>query len=163
MTIGNEEIQKMLDDERAKLAPEKVAAFESTDAMKAMLAVPEKTDDSVYEFGGLKIKHHRFLTKRLRLIIGQFKTKLKAASDPLKEESNIIYQTLAEMCTEAPWTEPEAWRYVDLKFNDGRVYLIFSELMIIMGGDEAALEAFRHKSGGAASAGKVQGNGKDSI
>ena len=55
MTIGNEEIQKMLDDERAKLAPEKVAAFEATDAMKAMLAVPEKTDDSVYEFGGLKI------------------------------------------------------------------------------------------------------------
>ena len=61
MTLGNDEIQKMLDEERAKLAPEKVAAFEATEAMKAMLAEPEKKDDAVYEFGALKIRHHRFL------------------------------------------------------------------------------------------------------
>jgi hypothetical protein len=147
MTIGNEEIQKMLDDERAKLAPEKVAAFEATDAMKAMLAVPEKTDDCVYEFGGVKIKHHRFLTKRLRLLMGQIQTRLKTAADPIAEQDSFIYQVLSEMCIETPWNEPEAWRYVDLKFNDGRVYLIFSELMLTMGGDEATLKDFRRKSG----------------
>ena len=152
MTFGNEEIQKMLDDERAKLAPEKVAAFESTEAMKAMLAVPEKMDDSVYEFGGLKIKHHRFLTKRLRLLMGQIQTRLKTASDPIAEQDSFIYQVLSEMCIETPWNEPEAWRYVDLKFNDGRVYLIFSELMLTMGGDEATLKDFRRKSGRSVSA-----------
>ena len=147
MTFGNDEIQKMLDDERAKLAPEKVAAFEATDAMKAMLAVPEKMDDSVYEFGGLKIKHHRFLTKRLRLLMGQIQARLKAATDPLAEQDSFIYQVLSEMCIEQPWIDPEAWKYVDLKFNDGRVYLIFSELMLTMGGDEATLKDFRRKSG----------------
>jgi hypothetical protein len=145
MSLGNDEIQKMLDDERAKLAPEKVAAFEATEAMKAMLAVPEKMDDSVYEFGGLKIKHHRFLTKRLRLVMGQLQTKLKTAENPIVEQDSLVYQMLSEMCMEAPWTDPDAWKYTDLKFNDGRVYLIFCELMLKMGGDESSLKDFRRK------------------
>ena len=146
MSLGDEEIQKMLDDERAKLAPEKVAAFESTEAMKAMLAEPEKKDESVYEFGALKIRHHRFLTKRLRLIMGQLKAKLKNAEDPIAEQDSLVYQMLSEMCMEAPWTDPDAWRYTDSKFNDGRVYLIFCELMLKMGGDENSLKDFRRKS-----------------
>ena len=150
--FDSDEIQKMLDAERQKLAPEKVAAFEATEAMKAMLAVPEKSDDSVYEFGGLKIKHHRFLTKRLRLLMSQIQIKLKSASDPIAEQDNFIYQILSEMCTEEPWNSSDAWRYVDLKFNDGRVYLIFSELMLTMGGDESALKDFRRKSGRSVSA-----------
>jgi hypothetical protein len=145
VTIGSEEIQKMLDDERAKLAPEKIASFEATEAMKAMLAVPEKTDDSVYEFGTLKIKHHRFLTKRLRLVMGQLQTKIKNAPDPIAEQDSLIYQMLSEMSTEPPWTDPEAWRYVDLKFDDGRIYTIFFSLVMKMGGDEETLKDFRRK------------------
>lgn len=141
------DIQKLLDEERAKLTPEKIASFEATEGMKAMLAVPEKTDDYVYEYGGLKLKHHRFLTKRLRLIMGQVQRKIKTAENPLSEQDEVIYQMLSEMCTEAPWTDPDAWRYVDTQFNDGRVYEIFTTLMLTMGGDESTLKDFRRKSG----------------
>jgi len=147
MTGQNDEIQKMLDDERAALAPEKVATLEATEAMKAMLAVPEKSDGAFYEFGGVKIGHHRFLTKRLRLIMGQLQTRLKKAEDPIAEQDTLVYQMLAEMCTEAPWTDSDAWRMIDLRTNDGRVYQIFCEMLLTMGGDESTLKDFRRKSG----------------
>ena len=46
------------------------------------------------------------------------------------------------MCIEEPWTDPEAWRLVDLRTNDGRVYSIFFDLMLKMGGDEKNLKEF---------------------
>jgi hypothetical protein len=147
MAGQNDEIQKMLDDERAALAPEKVATLEATEAMKAMLAVPEKTDDAVYEFRGVKIRHHRFLTKRLRLVMGQVKSNIKKAENQIAEQDTLVYQMLSEMCTEAPWNDPDAWRMADLRSNDGRVYQIFCELLLTMGGDETILKDFRRKSG----------------
>ena len=51
MPIENPEIQKMLDEERAKLAPEKIAAFEASESMKSMLATPERTEGTIYDFG----------------------------------------------------------------------------------------------------------------
>ena len=47
MPIDNTEVQTMLDAERAALAPDKVAALEATEAMKAMIAVPANTDSVV--------------------------------------------------------------------------------------------------------------------
>lgn len=146
MSINSEEIQKLLDEERLKMAPEKVAAFEATEAMKTMMAVPEDSDGAVYEFGALKIRHHRFLTRRLRLIMGQVQSRLKASSDPLGEQDSLVYQMLSEMCIEDPWNDAEAWKYVDLKFKDGRAWLIFFDLMMKMGGDESSLKDFRRKS-----------------
>jgi hypothetical protein len=146
MPIDRAEVQKLLDAERAALAPEKIAALEATEAMKAMIAVPKDTDSVVFEFGGLKIKHHRFLTKRLRQMMKLSQTSVKTAADPLAEQDAVVYQLLAEMCTETPWTDPEAWRYVDLRFDDGRVYTIFFSLVMKMGGDEETLKDFRRKS-----------------
>jgi hypothetical protein len=146
MPIDNTEVQTMLDAERAALAPDKVAALEATEAMKAMIAVPANTDSVVFEFGGLKIKHHRFLTKRLRQMMKMSQNAVKNAADPLAEQDAVVYQLLAEMCTEAPWTDPEAWRYVDLRIDDGRVYTIFFSLVMKMGGDEETLKDFRRKS-----------------
>ena len=114
--------------------------------MKAMIAVPANTDSVIFEFGGLKIKHHRFLTKRLRQMMKLSQNAVKKAEDPLSEQDTVVYQLLAEMCTEEPWTDPEAWRYVDLRFNDGRVYTIFFSLVMKMGGDEETLKDFRRKS-----------------
>jgi hypothetical protein len=145
MPIDNTEVQTMLDAERAALAPDKVAALEATEAMKAMIAVPANTDSVVFEFGGLKIKHHRFLTKRLRQMMKMSQNAVKNAADPLAEQDAVVYQLLAEMCTEAPWTDPEAWRYVDLRIDDGRVYTIFFSLVMKMGGDEETLKDFRRK------------------
>ena len=146
MPIDKAEVQKLLDTERAALAPDKIAALEATEGMKAMIAVPENTDSVVYEFGGLKIRHHRFLTKRLRQMMKLSQNAVRTAEDPLAEQDTVVYQLLAEMCTEAPWTDPEAWRYVDLRFNDGRVYTIFFSLVMKMGGDEETLKDFRRKS-----------------
>ena len=146
MAVNSDEIQQMLDNERANLAPDKVAALEATEAMKAMMAVPESTDGVDYVFGNLKIRHHRFLTKRLRLLMGQIQNRIKVASDPMTEQDSLVYQMLSEMCVENPWNSAEAWKYVDLTSNDGRVYLIFFELMMKMGGDESSLKDFRRKS-----------------
>ena len=146
MAINSDEIQKMLDAERATLAPDKIASFESTEAMKAMMAVPEDTDGTDYVFGGLKIRHHRFLTKRLRFLMGQIQTRMKASADPLNEQDSLVYQMLSEMCIDDPWNDPDAWRYTDLRFKDGRVFLIFFDLMMKMGGDEGSLKDFRRKS-----------------
>jgi hypothetical protein len=145
MPFENPEIQKMLDEERAKLEPEKIAALEATEAMKAMLAVPEKTTDASYEFGGIKIKHHRFLTKRVRLIMGQIQKKIAAAEDPVAEQDAMIYKMLSELCVEDPWTSPDSWKLVDLKTNDGRVYAIFCDLMLKMGGDEKNLKSLQSR------------------
>lgn len=147
MTDSLDNIKKMIDAERAALAPEKVAALEETEAMKAMMAIPENTDSVEYEFGGLKIRHRRFLTKRLRLVMGQIQNRLKLSSDPITEQDNLVYQMLSEMCIDAPWNNSDAWKLVDLRTNDGRVYLIFFELMMKMGGDESTLKDFRRKSG----------------
>lgn len=152
MTTQTDEIQKMLDDERAALAPEKLATLEAHEAMKAMLAVPEKSNGAFYEFGGIKIGHHRFLTKRLRLIIKQLQTRPNRAKDQIANQDTFVYQMLAEMCTEAPWTDPDAWRIIDLRTNDGRVYQIFCEILLTMGGDESTLKDFRRKSGRTVSA-----------
>lgn len=145
MPIDNPEIQKMLDEERAKLAPEKIAAFEASESMKSMLATPERTEGTIYDFGGTKIKHHRFLTKRVRLVMGQIQKKIAAAGDPVAEQDTCIYQMLADMCIEEPWTDPEAWRLVDLRTNDGRVYSIFCDLMLKMGGDEKNLKSLQNR------------------
>ena len=70
----------------------------------------------------------------------------RTAEDPLSEQDTVVYQLLAEMCTKKPrGTDPEAWRYVDLRFNDGRVYTIFFSLVMKMGGDEETLKDFRRK------------------
>ena len=146
MVIQSDEIQKILDAERANLAPEKIAAFESMEAMKTMIAVPEDTDGAVYEFGGLKIRHHRFLTKRLRFLMGQIRNRMKVSEDPLNEQDSLVYQMLSEMCIDEPWNDSDAWRYSDLRFKDGRVFLIFFDLMMKMGGDESSLKDFRRMS-----------------
>lgn len=140
-------IQKLIEAERLALAPEKVAALEKTEAMKQMMAVPAKTDETVYEYGTLKIKHHRFLTKRLRLMLNQSKTAIQASADPFIEQDNQTYTILAEACTEAPFTDPLFWKLTDLKFNDSRVYDIMFGMMMSMGGDESTLKDFRRKSG----------------
>jgi len=147
MTDSLDTIKKMIDAERAALAPEKVAALEETEAMKAMMAIPEKTDETVYEYGTLKIKHHRFLTKRLRLMLGQTKSAVQVSEDPITEGDNQVYAILAEACTEAPFSDPLFWKLTDLKFNDSRVYEIMFGLMVTMGGDESTLKDFRRKSG----------------
>lgn len=146
MADSFDNIRKLIDEERAKLAPEKVAALEETEAMKAMMAIPEKTDETVFEYGGLKIKHHRFLTKRLRLMLGQTQTAVKSAEDPISEGDTQVYNILAEACTEAPFSDPLFWKLTDLKFNDSRVYEILFSMMIVMGGDEATLKDFQRKS-----------------
>ena len=146
MPIDKAEVQQLLDAERAALAPKKIAALEATEGMKAMIAVPANTDSVIFEFGGLKIKHHRFLTKRLRQMMKLSQNAVKKAEDPLSEQDTVVYQLLAEMCTEEPWTDPEAWRYVDLRFNECRVYTIFFSLVLKMGGDEETLKDFRRKS-----------------
>ena len=145
MPIDKAEVQQLLDAERAALAPKKIAALEATEGMKAMIAVPANTDSVIFEFGGLKIKHHRFLTKRLRQMMKLSQNAVKKAEDPLSEQDTVVYQLLAEMCTEEPWTDPEAWRYVDLRFNECRVYTIFFSLVLKMGGDEETLKDFRRK------------------
>jgi len=147
MTDLPDNIKKLIEVERAALAPEKVAALEETEAMKAMMAIPEKTDETVFEYGTLKIKHHRFLTKRLRLMLGQTKTAVTASTDPIAEGDNQVYSILAEACTEHPFSDPLFWKITDLKFNDSRVYDIMFQLMLSMGGDEATLKDFRRKSG----------------
>jgi hypothetical protein len=151
MPVNDEVIQRMIEEERKKIAPEKVAALEATEGMKAMIAVPEGTDSGTYEFGNLKIKHHLFMSRKIRLMLMQAKTRLKDATDPISEQDNLVYEILAEACTEAPWNDPDSWRYADLKCNDGRVYYIFFELMLKMGGDESSLKDFRRKSGGSVS------------
>lgn len=140
-------IQKLIDEERQKLAPEKIAALEETEAMKQMMAVPQKTDEAVYEYGTLKIKHHRFLTKRLRLILNQARNLIHSAEDPFAEQDEQTYRLLAEACTETPFTDPLFWKLTDLKFNDSRVYEILYGMMLAMGGDETTLKDFRRKSG----------------
>ena len=144
MPIDKAEVQQLLDAERAALAPEKIAALEATEGMKAMIAVPANTDSVIFEFGGLKIRHHRFLTKRVRLVMGQIQKKIAAAGDPVAEQDTCIYQMLADMCIEEPWTDPDAWRLVDLRTNDGRVYSIFCDLMLKMGGDEKNLKSLQN-------------------
>ena len=144
MPIDKVEVQQLLDAERAALAPEKIAALEATEGMKAMIAVPANTDSVIFEFGGLKIRHHRFLTKRVRLVMGQIQKKIAAAGDPVAEQDTCIYQMLADMCIEEPWTDPDAWRLVDLRTNDGRVYSIFCDLMLKMGGDEKNLKSLQN-------------------
>jgi len=139
-------IKRLLDEERAKLAPEKVAALEESEAMKAMMAIPEKTDETVFEYGGLKIKHHRFLTKRLRLMFKLTKDTVKASEDPISEGDSQVYSILAEACTETPYNDPLFWKLTDLKFNDSRVYDIMFRMMVTMGGDESTLKDFRRKS-----------------
>lgn len=140
-------IQKLIDEERQKLAPEKIAALEETEAMKQMMAVPQKTDEAVYEYGTLKIKHHRFLTKRLRLMLNQARNLIHSAEDPFAEQDEQTYRLLAEACTETPFTDPLFWKLTDLKFNDSRVYEILYGMMLAMGGDETTLKDFRRKSG----------------
>jgi hypothetical protein len=146
MTDPLDNIKKMIDAERAALAPEKVAALEETEAMKAMMAIPEKADETIYEYGTLKIKHHRFLTKRLRLMLGQTQSTIQSSKDPLSEGDTQVYAILAEACTETPFSDPLFWKLTDLKFNDSRVYEIMFGLMVAMGGDESTLKGFRRKS-----------------
>ncbi len=146
MTDSIDNIKKLIDEERAKLAPEKVAALEETEAMKAMMAIPEKADETVFEYGGLKIKHHRFLTKRLRLMLKQTHASVKLSEDPISEGDSQVYTILAEACTEAPFSDPLFWKLTDLKFNDSRVYDIMFRLMLVMGGDEETLKNFRRES-----------------
>ena len=147
MTDSLDNIKRMIEEERAKLAPEKIAALEETDAMKAMMAIPGKTDETVYEYGTLKIKHHRFLTKRLRLMLGQTRSTVQSSEDPISEGDNQVYAILAEACTEAPFNDPLFCKLTDLKFNDSRVYEIMFGLMVTMGGDEDTLKDFRRKPG----------------
>ena len=142
-----EEIQKILDEERKNLAPEKVAALEETEAMKAMMAIPEKADVDVYEYGTLRIHHHRFLTKRLRLMLNQTRSAIQSSENPIEEGDSRVYAILAEACTDHPFNDPLFWKLTDLKFNDSRVYEIMFGLMVPMGGDESTLKVFRRKSG----------------
>ena len=146
MPVNDEVIQRMIEEERKKIAPEKVAALEATEGMKAMIAVPEGTDSGTYEFGNLKIKHHLFMSRKIRLMLMQAKTRLKDATDPISEQDNLVYEILAEACTEAPFSDPLFWKLTDLKFNDSRVYEILFSMMIVMGGDEATLKDFQRKS-----------------
>lgn len=147
MTDSLDNIKKLIDAERAALAPEKVAALEESEAMKAMMAIPDKTDEAVYEYGTLKLKHHRFLTKRIRLMLGQSRNTVKTSDDPIAEGDALVYSILAEACTEAPFTDPLFWKLTDLKFNDSRVYEIMFGLMVTMGGDESTLKDFRRRAG----------------
>jgi hypothetical protein len=110
--------------------------------MQKLLAAPEITDSGVYKYGDAEIRHRKFMPSKLRSLLSKGKKEIEATQDIGKLDS-VVYQSLAALCMDDPYTNPVFWAAVDLKTSDGRVYKIFQELTAKIGGTEAAAKTFR--------------------
>lgn len=139
-----EEMRQAWAAEQLAGAPaEELASLEQTDALKSMLAQPEVKEKATYIFGDVAIKHHRYMTYRFRNLLSKATTGIQSAADPVGELNALVYQALAEICTENPYNTPLFWRIVDVKSADGRVFQIFVDIIQRLGGDANTLKSFQ--------------------
>jgi hypothetical protein len=115
------------------------------DEILKMLAQPDIKDYGYYKFGEVTIRHKKFMTKKLRRILSISERKVKTSDDPLGTQDEAVYAALAEICVDAPWTDPNSWKLVDLKTSDGRIYSIFKAIVKSFSENEKEVKTFRAK------------------
>ena len=120
-----------------------VQAVESSEELQKMLAVPALIENSVYKFDKVEIKYRKFMTRQLRALLSKAKKALQNADDPIKEQDDLVYHALAEMCVDNPYNTVVFWHIVDNRSTDGRVYKIFMDLIKSVGGSEQSLKTFQ--------------------
>jgi hypothetical protein len=135
--------QAWVREEMEKVPAEDLAALESTDALKKMLAQPESTENGVYMFGEAEIRHHRYMTARFRYLLSKSTHGVQASDDPIATLNEAVYQALAAICTDDPFNTALFWKVLDIRSQDGRVYQIFMDMVKKLGGDTSGLKDFR--------------------
>jgi hypothetical protein len=138
-----DEEQEWIQQEFHDVSKEKLDEIGNMDSVRKLIASPDTKEYAEYQFNDVVIRHRKFPTAKLRRMLGASKLKLTGAEDPLRTQDRIVYDALAEVCIDEPWTNPVVWAKVDAGTADGRVYQIFSEIMAKIGGGEKALQKFR--------------------
>jgi len=93
----------------------------------------------------MEIQYKPFLTKKLRNMLSKAQNEMKKSETPLIVQDQVIYSILAEICINPLLKKPNAWKYMDLHTTDGRVYLIFKDIMEQIGAGDQQIKSFRRK------------------
>jgi len=141
--LSPEEELAWVQQEFQGITKEKLDEIGSMDAVRKLLESPETKEYSEYRFNDVVIRYRKFPTSKLRRMLSSAKMKVGDAVDPLQTQDRIVYDALAEICVDDPWTNPVAWAKVDAGTSDGRVYQIFTDIMEKIGGGEKSLKKFR--------------------
>jgi len=118
--------------------------LEANEFVRVILAQPDDQRFGVYMFDKIEIRYKPFLTSKLRSIlsVAQKKSKLPDA-DALAIQDSVVYDSLAELCVDPKLKNPNAWKMIDLKSHDGRVYTIFQGIMEKIGAGAQNFKSFR--------------------
>ena len=119
--------------------------LEANELVQILLSQPDIAGVGVYQFGTMEIKYKRALTSSLRRLLSKAQKEMKSSDDALGVQDNLVYAALSEICTDAPFNNPNAWKLIDQRSNDGRVYQIFKDLMEQIGAGDQQIKSFRRK------------------
>lgn len=131
-----------MDEEKAnkELAGEEYKDFKKNSEIRAIIA-NKNAKTSEIDLGGIKIKVKSSIPKPLRdkiLFVGK-----AYEAGNLAEGDKKMYEIMAEMCIDAPYTNPTAWAYIDKE--TGMVPEALKNVVESMVTTESAAKSFRKK------------------
>jgi hypothetical protein len=103
-----------------------------------IIAAGEKAD-SVVVVNGVNIRHKTFIARPLRRQL----VKLSKNTDDTDYEGieNTMYKTLAALCLDAPFNNPQTWSYIEEQGGDASS--ILAEMMKNISKAQESLKSFR--------------------
>ena len=122
------------------LAKEEFKDIKSNAEIKAIIANKNARTAEI-DLGGIKIKVRASIPKPLRdkiLFVGK-----AYEAGELEDGDKKMYEVMAQMCFDPPYTNPAAWEYIDRE--TGEVPNALKSVIEAMVGTENAAKSFRKK------------------
>ena len=140
--VEQTEFEKEAFSEISEMELQKIDANEQVQKLIAF----EGADLGTIEYGGVSIKFRLFLNKSLRHKMMRAKAQLDSSEgeDALYKTEHLMYDVLAEVCTDYPWNDWKTWARIDEKaVNSGGIQGVFIKIMSEIGRQSQDLKSFR--------------------
>jgi hypothetical protein len=112
-----EEFEKQALEEADQMA---VDSIKDNAEVSKLIYNSKSARDSI-EVDGVVIRFHPFISRQIRHKISAMRRDVNP--DDANSTDEIVYQTLALLCTEEPWNNPLTWRGMEIQGGDAQGYL----------------------------------------
>jgi len=119
--------------------------LEANELVQKILSQPESTQIGICKYGEMEIRYKPRLTKKLRNQLSKAQKEMKKSEDPLRVQDLLVYSVLAEICIDPLLKTANAWKLIDIRSGDDRVYMIFQDMMEQIGAGDQQIKSFRRK------------------
>jgi hypothetical protein len=128
------------DSEERKIDEAVLKDIKELEDVKKLVATTKRQTKSI-TIGGVEVKILAAIPRPIRAKIDIISQSIKTEAGVTSDVEKELYQIMAELCVEAPWTNALTWEYVDNE--TGETPRVFAKIIETMYADELKAANFR--------------------